>query len=147
MTRLVGLAAMEAFAARLAPAVRAGDVIALSGELGAGKTSFARGLLRGLGLAGEAPSPTFTLVQMYSPPEVRLAVWHADLYRLSGPREADALALAEADDALVLIEWPERLAGELDRGALVVRIEGAGEAERRLTATVPPGWEGRWPPR
>lgn len=137
---------MEALARRVAAVARAGDVIALSGELGAGKTSFARGVLAGLGWAGEAPSPTFTLVQVYEPPEVRLPVWHVDLYRLAGPREADALALGEADAALMMIEWPERLEGELWPGALRLRLDGAGEAARRLTAAVPPEWEGRWPP-
>ena len=143
--RLVGAPALEAFAARFAPLVRAGDTIALSGELGAGKTSFARGLLRGLGHAGEVPSPTFTLMQHYDPPGVRLPVWHVDLYRLDTPAQADALALEEGTHALILIEWPERLGNTLDRHALRLTIAGAGTAERRLTAHVPPAWEGRWP--
>ena len=147
MIHLVGAPALEAFAARLAPAVRAGDVIALAGELGAGKTSFARGLIRGLGHAGEVPSPTFTLVQHYDPPDTRLPVWHVDLYRLETAREADALALDEAGHALLVIEWPERLGAALSPAALRLTIDGAGEAERRLTAHVPPAWEGRWPPR
>lgn len=135
--------ALEAFAARLAAVLRAGDIVALSGDLGAGKTTFARGLLRGLGHGGEVPSPTFTLVQPYDtdPP-----VWHVDLYRLSGPREADALGLFETDAAL-LIEWPERLGPELPPETLRIRIEGSGEDTRRLTAQAPGSWEGRWPPR
>ena len=72
---------------------RIGDVIALEGGLGAGKTTLARGILEGLGLQGEAPSPSFTLVQSYAPPEVRLPVWHVDLYRLSHPEEAEELGL------------------------------------------------------
>lgn len=147
MTLLVGAAALEAFAARLAPFVYAGDTIALSGELGAGKTSLARGLLRGLGHVGEVPSPTFTLMQVYEPPAVRLPVWHVDFYRFDQPADADALALEEGGHALTLIEWPERLGDRLDARALVIRIEGAGTASRRLTAHVPPAWEGRWPPR
>ena len=85
----------------------------------------------------------FTLVQPYDtdPP-----VWHVDLYRLAGAREADALGLFETDAAL-LIEWPERLGAELPSETLRIRIEGSGEATRRLTAHVPGSWEGRWPPR
>ncbi len=138
--------ALEAFGVRLAAVARAGDVIALYGDLGAGKTTLARGLLRGLGLAGEAPSPTFTLVQTYDPPEVRVPVWHCDLYRLDDPEDAIELGLDEAfDTALVLIEWPERLGDFLPRDALRLRLDGAGETQRRLTAEVPPGWEARWP--
>lgn len=138
--------ALEAFGARLAGVARVGDVIALAGDLGAGKTTLARGLLRGLGLEGEAPSPTFTLVQTYGPPETRLPVWHCDLYRLEDSEEAIELGLEEAfDTALVLIEWPERLGGYLPADALRLRLDGAGEAQRRLTAAVPPAWEARWP--
>ena len=147
MIRLEGEAALAAFAAGLAPLVRAGDVIALSGELGAGKTSFARGLIHALGHAGEVPSPTFTLVQTYHPPAVRLPVWHADLYRLDAPEDALPLGLGEADDALLLIEWPERLGRFLPADALRLRLDGAGTAARILTAEVPPPWKGRWPSR
>lgn len=138
------LAALDTLAARLAAVLRIGDVVALSGDLGAGKTSFARGVLRGLGWTGEVPSPTFTLVQTYDtvPP-----VWHVDLYRLDSPDEADAVGLDDAwDEAAVLIEWPERLGARLPASALHIRIDGAGEATRRLTWTVPKSWEGRWPP-
>lgn len=147
MIRLVGESALGAFAASFATAVRPGDIIALSGELGAGKTSFARGLTRALGFGGEVPSPSFTLVQIYEPPLLRLPVWHVDLYRLNDARGVEALALDEAGHALTLIEWPERLGDALDPNALRLRIDGAGEAERRLTADVPASWEGRWPPR
>ncbi len=146
MIVLQGPEAVEAFGARLAEVARVGDVIALSGELGAGKTTLARGLLHGLGLEGEAPSPTFTLIQTYEPPEMRLPVWHCDLYRLEDPEEAIELGLEEAfDTALVIIEWPERLGRYLPPHALRLRLDGAGEPERRLTAEVPPAWESRWP--
>ena len=129
-------------AALLAHTLRPGDIVALSGDLGAGKTSFARAILAALGWAGEVPSPTFTLVQPYpTTPEV----WHVDLYRLDDPAEADALGLFETD-AVLLIEWPERLGARLPAGALRLHLDGAGEATRRLTWTVPPGWEDRWPP-
>jgi tRNA threonylcarbamoyladenosine biosynthesis protein TsaE len=142
---LPGEAQLAALAASLADVVRAGDVIALSGDLGAGKTSFARGLIAALGWRGEVPSPTYTLVQNYDPPDVRVPVWHVDLYRLAGPDDADALGLFETDAALV-IEWPERLGGRLPAEALRLHIEGSGDGPRLLTSTVPKAWEGRWPP-
>lgn len=146
--KLKGDEAMRALGARIAAQLRAGDVIALSGDLGAGKTTLARGILAGLGLAGEAPSPTFTLVQYYDPPEVRLPVAHVDLYRLASPAEAEELGLDDVRDiGALLVEWPERLGGWLWPDALALRIEGAGGDFRSLTAKVPPAWEGRWPPR
>jgi len=141
---IVDPAALDALAARLAAVLRPGDVLALSGDLGAGKTTFARGVLRGLGWLGEVPSPSFTLVQTYDtvPP-----LWHVDLYRLDRADEADALGLDDIwDEAVVLIEWPERLGSRLPAQALRLRLDGAGEATRTLTATVPKSWEGRWPP-
>ena len=136
--------ALEAWGVRLAESLRVGDIVALSGELGAGKTTLARGILRGLGLAGEAPSPTFTIVQTYDPPEVRLPVWHVDLYRMDTPEDTEELGLDEAfDTALVVIEWPERMGALLPLRALQISLDGAGEAERRLTVAVPPDWEGR----
>ena len=138
--------ALEALGARLAEVAQVGDVIALSGDLGAGKTTLARGLLRGLGVEGEVPSPTFTIVQTYDPPETRLSVWHCDFYRLETADEAVELGLDEArETALVIAEWPERLGPYLPRHALRLRLDGAGEPERRLTADVPPAWEARWP--
>lgn len=127
---------------RFAKILRLGDIVALSGDLGAGKTSFARGILRGLGWTGEVPSPTFTLVQPY---DISPEVWHVDLYRLNDAREADALGLFETEAAL-LIEWPERLGTRLPAEALRLHLDGAGEATRTLTWAVPPSWEARWPP-
>ena len=138
-------AGLRAIGARLATLLRAGDVIALSGDLGAGKTTLARAILRALGHAGEVPSPSFTLVQTY--PDLAPPVAHADLYRLESPREADALGLDDwlADGAL-LLEWPERLEGEIWPERLWLRLDGAGGATRRLTWDAPAAWEGRWPP-
>ncbi|QYE36980.1 tRNA (adenosine(37)-N6)-threonylcarbamoyltransferase complex ATPase subunit type 1 TsaE [Polymorphobacter sp. PAMC 29334] len=136
-------AALEALASRLATILHPGDVVALSGDLGAGKTTFARGVLRGLGWSGEVPSPSFTFVQTYDtvPP-----VWHVDLYRLDSAEEAEALGLDDVwDTAAVLVEWPERLGSRLPE-ALHLRLDGAGNTTRTLTATVPKSWEGRWPP-
>jgi tRNA threonylcarbamoyladenosine biosynthesis protein TsaE len=138
----------EALGARLGAVLRAGDVIALFGDLGAGKTTFARGILRGLGFAGEVASPTFPIVVAYDPPDVRLPVWHVDLYRIEDPAELRELALDEAlGDAALVIEWPERLGASLGAEALRLRLERAGDGARALTVEVPPAWGERWPPR
>jgi tRNA threonylcarbamoyladenosine biosynthesis protein TsaE len=138
-------AATESFGVRLAAVVRPGDVIALSGPLGAGKTSIARGLLAALGLADEAPSPTFAIVQPYEPPETRLPVMHVDLYRIEQVEELDELGLDEArEEWVLLIEWPERAPGHWP-DALALALDFAPNGGRRLTATVPAAWGGRWP--
>lgn len=138
--------ATAAFGARLAAVVEPGDVVTLSGPLGAGKTSLARGLLTALGLAGEAPSPSFAIVQPYDPPEVRMPVLHVDLYRIEAASELDELGLDDArHDSVLVVEWPERAPGHWpDALALTIAPDGTG---RRLTASVPPAWERRWPPR
>lgn len=145
MTVLADEAATDMFGRRLAARLAPGDVVLLSGDLGAGKTALARGILAGLGHAGEVPSPTFTLVQSYEVPGVRLPVWHVDLYRLEDPNEVEELGLDEilADGALV-IEWPERAGGRWPE-ALHLTLTDSGEGSRRLTARVPPAWEARWP--
>ena len=146
--RLEKAADVEHFGARLAAVLRAGDVILLEGDLGAGKTTLARGLLRGLGLAGEAPSPTFAILQGYEPPEVTLPVGHVDLYRLDDAQELEELGLDDwlADGALV-IEWPDRLGGRFVDMALDLRLIVAPDGARLLTAGVPGAWESRWPLR
>lgn len=136
----------HALGARLAALVEPGDVIALSGELGAGKTSIARGLLAALGLAGEAPSPSFAIVQPYDPPEVRFPVLHVDLYRINDPDEAEELGLEDARaDSLLIVEWPERLGPEWWVDALWITLEVTPDGARRLTAKVPAAWKDRWP--
>lgn len=136
--------ASEALGARLAAMVRPGDVITLAGPLGAGKTSIARGLLAALGLVGEAPSPSFAIVQPYGPPEVRVAVLHVDLYRVDDPAEIAELGLEEAAaDSVLLIEWPERAGGRWP-AALAIALAILDDGTRRLTADVPAGWKDRW---
>jgi tRNA threonylcarbamoyladenosine biosynthesis protein TsaE len=144
---LAGEAATLAAGAAMAPLLRAGDVVALYGDLGAGKTTFARGLLAALGLSGEAPSPTFAIVQAYAPPEVRLPLAHVDLYRLRDPHEAEELGLDDAlADGALLIEWPERLGARLWPSALRLHLAPEPGGGRRLTWQRPAAWESRWPP-
>jgi tRNA threonylcarbamoyladenosine biosynthesis protein TsaE len=142
---LADIAASEALGARLAAVGRPGDVITLSGPLGAGKTSIARGLLAALGLEDEAPSPTFAIVQPYEPPETRIPVMHVDLYRIDDPSDLDELGLDEARaDSLLVIEWPERAPGRWP-DALALAVDFAPAGGRALTASVPTAWKGRWP--
>ena len=118
--------ATAAFAAKLAPHLRPGDVILLQGGLGAGKTHFARALIQArlaaAGLAEDVPSPTFTLVQTYDDGAVEL--WHADLYRLSHLDEIAELGLEDAfETGICLIEWPDRLAEATPQNALTIQLE------------------------
>jgi tRNA threonylcarbamoyladenosine biosynthesis protein TsaE len=123
-------AATAALGTRLAALLRPGDLVLLEGGLGAGKTSLARAIIRALtgDAALEVPSPSFALVQPYEANGRPLL--HADLYRLSGPREIDELGLFDRDDAIVLVEWPERApelaAAAAMRVSLSVPAHGAG---------------------
>jgi len=139
--------ATAAFATRVAAAARPGDVIALSGELGAGKTSFARAFIRARGGAdgfrGEVPSPTFTLVQTYELPGGM--VWHFDLYRLRAAEEAWELGIEDAfRDGISLIEWPARLGNLLPARRLDIAFDfGAAPDARRAMLTGDAHWAAR----
>lgn len=126
-------AATAALAAALAPRLQAGDALLLDGPLGAGKTSFARALIRTLAGPGtEVPSPTFNLVLTYDLPG-GITLWHFDLYRVNDPRELDELGLADAlAEGISLIEWPDRLGSDAPADALTLRLrsEPAGETAR-----------------
>jgi tRNA threonylcarbamoyladenosine biosynthesis protein TsaE len=122
-------------------------VIALFGALGAGKTTLARGLLRGLGHDGDVASPTFPIVQAYASPDTRIPLWHVDLYRIEDPAELVEIGLDEArGEAALVIEWPERLPA-LWPDSLQLTLSAAPDGGRVLTALVPPAWGARWPPR
>jgi tRNA threonylcarbamoyladenosine biosynthesis protein TsaE len=146
--KLASVQETEAAGEALARALEVGDVIALSGELGAGKTTLARGLAHALGFAGEVSSPTFPIVQVYDEPEMRLPLWHVDLYRIEDTAALAELGLDEArEHAALVIEWPERLGAQLWRDSLRLEIHHADSGIRVLTASVPPAWEGRCPVR
>jgi tRNA threonylcarbamoyladenosine biosynthesis protein TsaE len=119
-------AATMALAQRLAPALRTGGTVFLQGELGAGKTTFARALLQALGVGERVKSPTYSLLERYSVDEHD--AFHLDLYRIADAGELAWLGLDELDqpDAIVLVEWPERGAGALPPPDLKVLLEHAG---------------------
>ncbi|MCX7646221.1 MAG: tRNA (adenosine(37)-N6)-threonylcarbamoyltransferase complex ATPase subunit type 1 TsaE [Rhodobacteraceae bacterium] len=144
-------AATRRLAAALAPLLRRGDTLLLEGPVGAGKTAFARALIGALrAAAGEAPeevpSPTFTLVQTYAAGPVE--IWHADLYRLSGPEDCEELGLAEAaETAILLVEWPDRLGDRAPAGALTVALAPAAAPEaRHVSLRGPAAWRARLAP-
>ncbi|ETX27913.1 tRNA (adenosine(37)-N6)-threonylcarbamoyltransferase complex ATPase subunit type 1 TsaE [Roseivivax isoporae] len=138
-------AATDALAARLAPRLGPGDTVLLEGGLGAGKTHFARALIRArLGRAEDVPSPTFTLVQVYDTDGAE--IWHADLYRLGDASEVAELGLDEAfETAICLVEWPDRLGADAPADALTLALGPGPTPDARtadLTWTAP-----RWTDR
>src|SRR6516164_3869418 len=136
-------AATAAFAARISALAATRDIIALKGDLGSGKTTFARGFIRARGGTEEVPSPTFTLVQIY---ELGSAVvWHFDLYRLKSPEEAWELGIEDAfSEGISLIEWPERLGPLLPRRRLEIEfLFGDQPHSRRALIAAGESWQNR----
>ena len=124
----------ERIAAELSRSLSGGECIALSGDLGAGKTQFVRGLIKGLGGAGrEVASPTFVLLNVYR--SSRLVVYHLDAYRVHGPDDFESIGFAELleQGGVVVIEWPERISDLLPTSCIRVGIEAIGPDERRIT--------------
>jgi tRNA threonylcarbamoyladenosine biosynthesis protein TsaE len=143
---LPDLAATERLGVAIADKLRLGDVVALSGGLGAGKTTLARAIISGLGHGDEVPSPTFAILEVYDPPAVRVPLVHADFYRLESPAEAAELGLDDyRDGAVLLAEWPDHAGGFADEpGCLSLSLE---IADRGRIAIVEGGadWLGRMP--
>ena len=147
---LPDLAAMVAYGARIAAALRPGDVVALSGGLGAGKTTLARAILAALGHRGEVPSPTFTIIETYNAPPLRLPVVHADFYRLEDPSELIEIGLDDyREGAALLAEWPGHAGGfGHEPGCLDISLEPVGESGEGGRMAIARGgadWVGRMP--
>jgi len=138
--------ATQALGTRIAERLRAGDVVELSGGLGAGKTTLARAIISALGHAGEVPSPSFAIIETYDPPAIRLPLVHADFYRLERPEEAEELGLDDyREGAVLLAEWPEHAGGFAhEPSCLSVRLETA-ETGRIAIVEGGPDWLGRLP--
>jgi len=141
---LPDLDAMARFGAQIAVHLQPGEVVALSGELGSGKTTLARAILFALGHRGEVPSPSFAILEPYDPPGVRLPVVHADFYRIADPAEIAELGLDELrEGAALLAEWPEHAGGfGNEPGCLSIALEAA-ENGRRAIVTPGSDWLGR----
>ena len=143
---LPDLTATAEFGARIAARLRVGDVVALTGGRGAGKTTLARAIIAALGHTGEVPSPSFAIIETYDPPLVRLPLVHADFYRLERVQEAEELGLDDyREGAVLLAEWPEQAGGFAhEPGCLSIALE---TAETGRIAIVEGGadWLGRLP--
>lgn len=136
-------AAVAQWAQSLAPQLGQGGIIHLHGELGAGKTTFARALLQALGVQGRIKSPTYSLIESYAVDA--LAIHHLDLYRIADPGELEWLGLDEllGDHSLILIEWPERGGSELPAPDLILQLAHA-PAGRDLVARPLSAWGEAW---
>lgn len=121
---------------RLAAGWSPGTVVALSGDLGAGKTALTKGIARGLGVTDTITSPTFTLVNEHAARDGR-RLYHVDLYRLDRPQQAVEIGIEEelASDGWTIIEWAEKLGDVLPVDAVRIHIEIVGENERRISVT------------
>ncbi len=129
----------EAIAARLAQTLRPGSCIALDGDLGAGKTQFVRGLVKGLGGDGRrVSSPTYVLLNVYPTPGP--TVYHLDAYRVHGPDDFEAIGFAELLElaAIVVIEWPSRINDLLPPECIRITLDPTGPTDRRITIDTPP---------
>jgi tRNA threonylcarbamoyladenosine biosynthesis protein TsaE len=131
---LADAAATEACGARLAPALRGGMIVTLQGDLGTGKTTLVRGLLRALGVSGAVKSPTYTLVEHYMVSS--LYFYHFDFYRFTNPNEWDYAGMSDyfRDDAVCIVEWPERVGDRLPAPDLALSLSYAADDGRDVAA-------------
>ena len=133
---LPDISAVRRFAGWIAPRLNKGDWLLLSGDLGAGKTELARCIIRQIfGVHTDVPSPTFTLIQHYESPEIKLL--HTDLYRLESSEEIAELGLLDETDSIVLVEWPEKLGAYMPEKAVTIHLEDVGSI-RQCTLHVAP---------
>lgn len=141
---LRSLAETHALAARIAEFARIGDVIVLAGEMGAGKTAFAQGFGRALGVTEPVTSPTFNVIHSYDTGRVRLH--HADVYRLERTGELDDLSLAELDDGILLVEWGDVVASSLGEHLEIVlsRVDDDDDARVVTIKPIGPRWNAQW---
>jgi len=141
--QLTDLAVTGRLANALAVLAEEGDVIALAGPIGSGKTTFARYFISAAGYREDVPSPTFNLLQVYE--GERLSVWHFDLYRLKRPDEVFELGLEQAfDEGVTLIEWPERMGELLPPDVLTLDFKpGQSDLERQVGINAPAHWQAR----
>ncbi len=137
---------MNAYGARIASVLQAGDVIELNGGLGAGKTTLARAVIQALGYKDDIPSPTFTIVETYDPPAVSLPIVHADFYRLEVPGDLAEIGLDEyREGAALLAEWPGQVGGFATEAAcLSITLEHA-DGGRIAIVEAGPNWLHRIP--
>lgn len=133
---------MHAFGARLGALLLPGDIVSLEGDLGAGKTTLVRGLIRALmSDAEEVPSPTYTIVQTYEVGD--LMIWHFDLYRLEAPEDVIEIGFEEALEDICLIEWPDKAGRYLPEDRLIIRIEREGDGRKLRLIPGTSAWETR----
>jgi tRNA threonylcarbamoyladenosine biosynthesis protein TsaE len=137
---------METLGARIAERLRTGDVVALSGPLGTGKTTLARAIIAALGYSGEVPSPSFTSIETYDPPSVTVPLVHADFYRLERVEEAEEIGLDDYRQGAALVaEWPEKAGGfSHEPACLSIALEFAEEG-RKAVVEAGADWLGREP--
>lgn len=137
---------MEALGARIAAQLQPGDVVALAGGLGTGKTTLSRAILAALGYEAEVPSPTFTIIETYDPPAVRLPLVHADFYRLERPEEVEEIGLDDyREGAALLAEWPDHAGGfDHEPACLSISLEISGNG-RKAIVEAGADWLGRMP--
>ncbi|MEL7196910.1 MAG: tRNA (adenosine(37)-N6)-threonylcarbamoyltransferase complex ATPase subunit type 1 TsaE [Pseudomonadota bacterium] len=142
-SELPDLAAMADYGGRIAERLRCGDVVALSGGLGAGKTTLARGILAALGHTGDVPSPTFTIIETYEGPHMRVPVIHADFYRLEDPSEIAEIGLEDYREGAALIaEWPDHAGGFVHEAAcLEIELKRSETPEDQTRIAIARGGE------
>lgn len=141
---LPDLTEMDELGRRIAARLMPGDVVALSGAIGAGKTTLARAIIAALGHRGEVPSPTYTIIETYD--DLAIPLVHGDFYRLESPAELAEIGLDDYREGAVLIaEWPDRAGGfEDEAGCLSIALEKVGEGREAVVAAGE-AWQSRWP--